>query len=282
MIISSFRFLRLLLVVLAVTGTQPALAQMAISPPLQELSLDDHPDATYSFRLSNFADTPVHVVVSTSNFDMDDKGVVSNTSATEQSLAPWIQLSPTEFTILGGHSQVIRYTIRPSVALEPGEHRAMVYFVEHHNADDKAPEGSVRVNFSFGAAVYAMVGPRHDSARIETLAADDHSFNWSIHNSGNATARLTARYALWRDDGKPDTDRQIPTTGDATAIDVKATGPLSYGALPSGGVLPGRTRNFVLDLGKSILPPGNYILGVSGSLAGTAVERRLRFTARPK
>ena len=38
-------------------------------------------------------------------------------------------INPVEFTIPAGGEQVVRFAVRPRAQPEPGEHRAMVFFV---------------------------------------------------------------------------------------------------------------------------------------------------------
>ncbi|MGH8147838.1 MAG: hypothetical protein ACREPY_16090 [Rhodanobacteraceae bacterium] len=252
-----------------------ASAQVAISPPLANISLNT-PAKPHAFRLMNDSHDPMRVAVTVVNWSMDEHGKIGTIPPTEQSLAPWIQINPTQFTIAPGQSQVVRYAIRPAVPLAPGEHRAMVFFTQQPTAADTAKSASLHVYFRLGAAIYGHMGPVHASGKVARLTSDAHDATFVLHNTGNATTRMLGQYALWTRAAWP---------GAGKAIDIAqlrqrfhaAAGLLQYGRLPKDAVLPGTRRIVVLPFSKPGLPPGRYVLQVSGKLGDRVIQRTLSF-----
>lgn len=250
-------------------------AQIAISPPMTDISLDG-PSQTHSFRLMNSFKTPVHIKVSVENWAMDDQGRVIPAATTEQSLDSWVELNPSEFTVLPGQSQVVRYAIRPAVVLSPGEHRAMVFFTQQAMPGEKPKAGTLKVYFRFGAAVYAHVGPVHESGELTSFKADAHAAVFGLHNTGNATTRLRGQYAIWTVGTKP-AGVAATSTGQLATNYKPPSGLVRYGRLPQDAVLPDASRAITLDLARPPLAPGHYVMSVQGTLGVTDVTRELRF-----
>lgn len=258
----------------SLTLWSPVRAQVALSPQMADISLDGA-TTTHSFRLSNEAKQPMHVAVTISNWDMDIDGRVRTIPSTAQSLDPWVEINPTTFTVLPGQSQVVRYAIRPAVALTPGEHRAMVFFTEQPSPSDPAKPATMQVYFRLGAAIYAHLGPVLEKGEITDLKADAHAALFTLHNTGNATTRMRGQYALW-------TAANYPEHAAISAAQLQPKyqpphGLPSYGRLPQDAVLPGADRHVTLNFGKNALAPGHYVLRAQGTLGATRIDRTLRF-----
>ena len=252
----------------------PAHAQVALSPQMADISLDG-PSTTHSFRLSNEAKQPMRVAVTVSNWDMDIDGRVRTIPSTAQSLDPWVEINPVTFTVLPGQSQVVRYAIRPAVALTPGEHRAMVFFTEQPGPADPAKPATMQVYFRLGAAIYAHLGPVLENGEITGLKADAHAALFAMHSTGNATTRMRGQYALWSAASYP--QQAAISTAQLQPTYQPPPGLLSYGRLPQDAVLPGAERHVTLSFGKVALAPGHYVLHAQGTLGATRIDRTLRF-----
>ncbi len=234
----------------------------------------DKPNQTWSFRLMNFTKTPKQVVVSVINWTMDAQGNVIEIAPTEQSLAPWLQINPTTFTLPAEGSQVVRFAIRPAVPLTPGEHRAMIYFTEQPEADH--PKGTIQALFRLGSAVYARVPPYTMQGEILSAKPDAHGVNFEVRNTGNATARMIGTYVVWRQGAIPASG---PWPAQLGQSDFKApSGLAASGQLTPDAVLPGLTRSvrLVFDA-KPGLAPGKYVLYLRGTFGTPNVDRKLAF-----
>lgn len=251
-------------------------AQVAITPPIQNIRLDG-PARTYAFRLINRGDQPKEMQVQVINWTMDTDGHVHRIAPTQQSLQPWMQVNPREFTIPAGGSQVVRFAVRPAVKLKPGEHRAMVFFDEVPDARVHYKPATLRAFLHLGAAVYGHVGPDHVSGKVRSLAADASGVTFHVANTGNATMRFAGRYAVWRARDFPGRSGAAPTAMDTDGYRVPA-GMVRHGRLPLDATLPGAHRRVRLHFdGKKGLPPGHYVLSIRGALGRTVVSRDVRF-----
>jgi len=265
---------RVLVLLCGLVLWSPVRAQVALSPQIADISLNG-PTTTHSFRLSNQAKLPMHVAVTVSNWTMDVDGHVTTIPSTAQSLDSWVEINPTTFTVVPGESQVVRYAIRPALALSPGEHRAMVFFTEQPTPQDPSKPTTLRVYFRLGAAIYAHVGPVQEDGEVRDIRADAHAAVFTLHNTGNATTRMHGQYALWTVAAYPAT---APLNEDQLQTSFKPpNGLLHYGKLPQDAVLPGADRRVTLDFGHSPLPPGHYVLRARGTLGATVIDRTLRF-----
>lgn len=259
-----------------------AYAQVAISPPLANISLGASAKP-HSFRLMNDSSDPIRVAVTVANWTMNEHGKVETIPPTKQSLAPWLQINPTRFTIPPGQSQIVRYAIRPAVKLTTGEHRAMVFFTQQSDAAQSKKKASLHVYFRFGAAIYGHVGTVHASGEIVSLKADARSATFVLTNTGNATTRMIGRYALWTRAAYPGKAKSIDSAPSRKGVQAPK-GLLDHGQLPRGAVLPGARRIVTLAFGKDKheLPPGRYVLRVDGKLGERDIHRTLRFDVSRK
>ena len=267
----------LLLALLGVLLAPAAPAQVAITPQIYTIDLDK-PDQTYSFRLMNFGKTSVPIAVSVVNWTMNAKGDIEPAPLTEQSLAPWLQINPTSFTLPADGSQVVRFAIRPAVPLAPGEHRAMIYFDQQ--SEGPRPKGTFRVLFRLGAAVYARVPPYTMLGEILSAKPDAHGVSFEVRNTGNATARMIGDYVVWKKGTVPATGPWPVRLGQADFQ--PAPDLVAHGALPLDADLPGLTRSVRLEFAdKNGLAPGAYVMFLRGSFGTPSISRELSFTVPP-
>lgn len=250
--------------------------QVAISPPRFELEVGAKPTPA-SFRVINLGENPLEIRVSVTTWELDEQNQVVDVEPTEQSLDRWMIVNPLRFVVEGGESQNVRFSIRPRVAPEPGEHRAMIYL------DQVLPENGntdgVRMRFRYGVAVYGYVGEVLRSGTlhgIEVAASPNHLHaKLDISSLGTAHVRLKGQYAIWKAEDYPGASQ---TSALSLAADQPLpTGVLFSGDLPSLPVLPGSRRTLVLHR-AAVLPPGSYVLDLNGDLSGTSVDQGIPFT----
>lgn len=273
------RVLALLLILLAgAVGASAVRAQVALTPQIYTIDLDK-PNQTYSFRLINFTKDAKPVTVTVINWTMDAKGNVIPAPLEEQSLAPWIQINPASFVLPANGSQVVRFAIRPAVPLNPGEHRAMIFFNEQ--PEGAQPKGTFRALFRLGAAIYARVPPYTMQGEILSAKPDAHGVGFEVRNTGNATARMEGQYVVWKKGGVPATG---PWPAHLGQPDFKPPAELAAsGALPLDADLPGLTRSVRLEFAdKTGLPAGAYVLYLRGTFGSPGVDRELAFVVPAK
>jgi hypothetical protein len=262
----------LLLFAAALAG--PARAQIAISPIIQEIRLDQ-PAKVMSFRLTNFSERPKQVVVSVANWTLDESGEVKVLPSSETSLDRWVIISPLQFALAPRSAQTVRVAIRPAVALAPGEHRAMVYFDEVLAAP-AAGQSGVRGRFRIGAAIYAYQGEPQRLGHISGLRVDAKGLSARLSSEGTAHARLQGFYAIWRAGDFPGlATSPLASLVDAPQKEKWPAGVASAAALAALPVLPGGQRPLQIAFGK--LPPGSYVLEFRGGMSGVPAPQALPF-----
>ncbi len=284
-----FRVLCFLLAVVQWSLAGQAAAQppkLGVSPPIFQIELGER-SLTHSFRLFNYDDEPVEAEIAVHNWELDAEGKTQILPPTETSLDRWIVINPVRLTIPAKGSQVVRFSVRPRVELQPGEHRAMI-FVTSNPARDK--ELSVRFNLRLGMAVYATVGEVSRHGTLHGVQASATELRFDISCEGNAHARLSGQFRVWPAADFPGVDIpgvDIPgaevTEGTAGAGELETVVPapiLRAGALPSRPVLPASRRFVRVPLAEP-LPPGDYVLDLHGALGETEIDRSFSFTVPP-
>jgi len=257
-------------VVFGQEGTAPP-PQVAISPPRFELEIGPRP-STEAIRVSNLGDEAIEIEVTVANWDLDESNSVRVVEPTEQSLDQWMIINPLKFSVPPRKTQNVRFSIRPRVAPEPGEHRAMIFL------DQVLPEGGskkgIRMRFQYGVAVYGQVGQKvlkGELHGVEVGIEKGHVVGaFDISCTGNAHVRLDGQYAIWPAAVYPGKD----ATGVIASKAETPEGLLHFGRLPSLPVLPGCRRRLAFDLDLP-LEPGDYIVDINGELAGKPLNQFL-------
>lgn len=263
--------LRSIAVLLLLCVALPAVAQVAVTPQIQDISLDG-PTRTYAFRFINFSKEIKRVKVSVSNWSMDASGKITEVPSQQQSLDHWIEINPTEFTVPAGQAQVVRFAVRPAMQLAPGEHRAMVFFNEDPLPGQIAKPGTFRLQFRIGAAIYGHVGPIDRSGRIVSAKADARGVAFELRNTGNATTRIQGVYAVWKKAAIPAAAAALPANMQEPRF-TPPPGMMAHGLLPQDAVLPEVTRAVDLHFSTAALPVGQYVLRMRGVIGPNDVTR---------
>ena len=255
-------------------------ASIGISPLRIEVALGSRPVAE-AIQIMNLGTAPIELSVSVSNWILDEANQVQAIAPTEQSLDQWIVISPLRLSLPPGRLQTVRFTVRPKVKPEPGEHRAMIFFDEVPGAEP--PVQGTRVVGRVGVAVYAHVGEVTRRAVLNCLevvtAKRAAAAVFDITSEGNANARMSGRYVVWPADrfpGLPATAPPPPVGGNSMVPE----GAIEAAELPPTPVLPGFRRRIVMRFAREF-EPGDYVLEVEGQLGEQPLRLAYPFVVPP-
>jgi hypothetical protein len=250
---------------------------IAVSPSIFELEIGSTP-SVHSLRVLNFGKEPVEVQVSLATWDLDEQNHVRLLDPDEQSLDQWIVINPLRFTIESGKSQSVRFSIRPRVRPEPGEHRAMIYLDQQLSEESEA---QMRVKFRIGVAVYGTVG---EVARVGELhsvelakGSNPIKAGLQISSKGTANVRIDGQYAVWQAALYPGLASEERDRNLVAPDAVLPEAVVDADKLPGIPVLAGDCRQIWFQAGKP-LPAGNYILDLDFDLDKDSFDRAVPFT----
>ncbi len=163
--LSFFLFL-LCCFVLAFLGTayRPAAAQMAleISPIRVEHQIQAGMSETNVVEVWNSGQKPVRVRTSLQDWTMDQQGNLkfSRAGGKPQSLAPWLEINPTDFQVGPGERKQIRYTMNVPASARPGSYWVAL-MVEGMPPQVGPPvPKKVALHGRFAVCIYNSVGSR--------------------------------------------------------------------------------------------------------------------------
>lgn len=251
------------------------MVQFAVSPSRFELEMGTQP-TMHSLRLMNMGSSPAEVQVSVVPWRLDEQNQVELVEPSEQSLDQWIVFNPSRFTVVGNSSQTVRFSIRPRVRPEPGEHRAMIYLEQ---VLPQSNAKTIRVNFKVGVAVYAYFGDidRAGSVNgVEARASDQHIVaRVDIESLGNAHVRMNGDYYIWPVTTFPG-ENQILQASQENRVAERIGSVVGSGKLPTLPVLPGTRRNIPVTANHN-LEPGEYVLALIGELSGRSFSKATAF-----
>ncbi len=257
-----------------------AQAQIALSPPIVEVDLSRR-SATESVRLINMGKRDVEVSVRVETFDLDEANRYRALPSSEDSLDRWMVVQPRRFVVPAGQSRAVRFSIRPKSKPAPGEHRAMLFFEEIGREDETA--AVLKALFRVGAAIYAHVGEIRRVGRVVSTSCSREGGLVEISSEGNANARMTGRWGLWKPAAFPGAgatkyaDSAPSSAGSAAGSPAepppasRPDGLLFEGSLPTVPVLPGTRRHVLVPLPKEA-PEGDLVLHLLGTLGGAPID----------
>ena len=273
-----FRLARISAVVLAVSAPLAAdeipPITIGVSPPRFEVKIGTTP-VNQAIKVFNFGESRASIEVFVYDWELDDENKIKLLGPTEQSLDQWMIINPLRFTVEPGDFQTVRFSIRPKVQPEIGEHRALIYFQQ------KPPEGpaALKIVGRVGVAIYGYAGAVHRVGELNgvDIRSDD---NWTtavfdVSSLGTAHVRMTGQYAVWPAADYPGVD-QTHAVEDPMQESTLPASVLEAGRLPTLPVLPDSRRRLGLTLTRP-LPPGNYVLDINGELSGTPLTLGLPF-----
>lgn len=229
-------FVSLLLTCLSSMVLAKAPAQIAVSPDLFRINLDDK--RPQSLTVMNLSDRTIEASASISGWTLENDKIVP-TPPSPTSLDQWIILNPVDMKIAPGDSQIVRFAIRPPVKPAAGEHRAMLWIEEKLKG---TAFRSIKARFRLGVAIYADQDPV--DRRGEFIAAQfDHQQNrleLMFSNKGNAHDRPFGKLTV-----------------ESSELEEPLTLPL-----PQRPILPGQQASQYIPLPP--LKAGQYRLGLEG------------------
>ena len=177
----------------------PALmpASLSVSPSLVELKIPRGKSYTDAIRVTNVGKANIHVNVYLSDFLLNSDGNIDffDAGTREHSLANYMRLNPSSFTLGPQEEKWVRFTLTVPDDLK-GEYQVIIFF--HTQASRvRSPEGRrVLVAARIGTTVYAGVKSTiHYSSEISDLFlrkdCHDSYFHYALiyHNNGNIHVR---------------------------------------------------------------------------------------------
>jgi fimbrial chaperone protein len=273
----------LLAMMLTVVNTSISLAeepppgQIGVAPSMFEIPISQKP-VNQSVRIFNLKKTPTTVKVEVYNWTLDEKEEVKLLPPDSQSLDRWILINPLSFTVEPGKSQVVRFSIRPTVKPEPGEHRAMIYFIEQPSTAKADSAKALEILFKLGVGVYGQADPVKHAGNLNQFSFDKASSSLiaDISNSGNVHTRLKGNFSLWKKDAFPGLNA-AGKLSEQQKPENQPKGLMLSGQINQSPVLAGshriiRTR---IPLPKT---PGSYVIAVNAEMDGKAIEKAFAVT----
>ena len=239
--------------------------QVGLSPEIfEDIRIGTKP-VNETIRFYNFKDKPVRVEVSVHNWTTDTSNRVKLLPPTSQSLDQWMTINPLSFTVPPKQNRPIRFSIRPRVQPEAGEHRAIVYFTEIPAENDTTAQQTIRTRFRLGVGVYAIADPAEKKAKLHAFRLDRNTLLADIENTGNVHVRFSGHFAIWKEQdfpGRSNPDKVFPKNKD----NEKPDGLAARGRLNRFPVLPDTRRTIATALPR-MAENGNYIVAVQDTLA---------------
>ena len=244
--------------------------QIAVSPAMFELKIGPQP-VNESLRIKNLKKYPITLKVDVYNWALDEKNEVKILPPNVQSIDQWMVINPLSFTIEPGKEQVIRFSVRPRVTPTPGEHRAVIYFLEQPSS---ASLGGVEVLFKLGVGIYGYTDPVKHAAVLNNLTLDRASskLHVDLQNNGNVHTRLKGNYVIWKKGTFPGfrsmsnllnwpKDKQLPE------------GFIAVGAMNNTPVLAGNRRTITTTIPLPETKSGDYTVAVEGTIDDKRIEK---------
>lgn len=258
------------LALVALLSAGAAHAQVAVSPQMLDLDVAEAA-ATHAFRIYNETTETKHVRVSLSAWDKDEQNNVRELPPGPTGLERWTVVSPLEFELPPGQSQAVRFSLRPPVALPPGEQRLMLWFNEETPIATQHATTTLAVRFRIGAAIYVHTGAVDRRGELHAVAAREGALAFDLTTTGNATTRLAGQYVVYPADAFPGAGKvpRLERVGDPQTR--LPAGAVAAGPLPGTSILPQARRSVPLDLAPHALAPGRYVVAVDGRFGDTPV-----------
>lgn len=254
-----------------------AAAQVGIGPPYYDLAAAEAA-RTHAFRIYNYTADDIDFVVTAAPWDMSADAAVQLLPTTATSIDQFTVVNPLKATVKAGASQAIRFSVRPAIALPPGEHRVMLVIDEVAKpvADDEKTK--VRSRFQFRSAVYVQSGKPKRTATVGEVAADANGYRIALTATGTANTRFAGQHVLWRRAKFPGAGKtpEIANLGRPEAV--LPDGAVAAGKMPTDPVLPNHARTLSYAY-EAPLEPGEYTLDFKGTLGDEPFARSVELTA---
>lgn len=269
------------LLLAALLGTQAARAQVAVSPQMLDLDVAEAA-STNAFRIYNETSETKRVRVSLSSWDKDERNEVRELPPAAPGLEHWTVVSPLEFDLPPGRSQAVRFSLRPPVALAPGEHRLMLWFNEETPIAAPQSTTTLAVRFRIGAAIYVHSGAVDRRGELHGIGAREGGLAFDLSTTGNATTRLSGQYVVYPAAAFPGAGKVPRLERVADPHSRLPAGAVAAGPLPGTSILPQARRTVPLDLAPHALAAGRYVVAIDGRFGDTPVATTVDYVAPPR
>jgi P pilus assembly chaperone PapD len=260
---------------------------IGVSPPRFELKIDEKRPTTEVFRVVNIGTKPATFKLYVQSWMLDETNKIQPLPPNEQSLDKWILVNPGQFTLPPGKSQTVRFSIRPRVKPQAGEHRALIYIEEILSQENNTEKSGtpVKVVGRYGVGVYAYVGDIKKVGVVNSIEIDAKNASvkatFDVSSRGTAYVRLNGQYAIWQAAKYPGAKNTQQITQLDKAKPKLPDGMVTVGTLPSTPVLPSTRRQLILNISQQ-LAPGNYVLDLNGELSGVQIDKGVTFNVPAK
>ena len=177
---------------------------LAVSPPTFELSANPGDTLKNSIRVDNLTDEPLELTAIKRNFTAmgEEGGIDLSEQEGNYSLANWIEVTPSTFTLPARESKVFDYTIKVPAMAEPGSRFGSIMFKTA--AKPLNDQNGVAVAQEIGALVFVKVaGEVKEKASIVDFAPQFNinengpvGFDIRIKNDGNVQFKPTGTITI--------------------------------------------------------------------------------------
>jgi hypothetical protein len=237
-------------------GTSSGGFGMRVTPGRIDLQISPGVTSSVPVTVANTSDVPLHVVVTSGEFTIDDSGTYAYAPPSGQgtSLANWLAIRPREFDVAPQSFQQVELSVIVPGRQLSGEYAGVVFFQTRPGRDTLHRGVGVALAERYADKVYATVaGTGTRDGRVERVAADaiggKERYRVVFRNTGNVHEYLNGRIEVLRSGAVVQTvalpkntlverggERNIEVTGDRlapAAYDVVAI--VDYGAGKTGG-----------------------------------------------
>ena len=207
-----------ILALMSLCGVALATADMSVSPPRLELTLEPGQSVTEVIRVSNSATEKVHFKVYPMDWILSQEGefIPIPQGSGDRSASPWITINPQEFDIAPGGTQEVRLGVKVPRDVAGG-YRSVV-FIESAPSQISGTFG-VAVVGRIGVVVYITIaGTAVRSGNITDLTAEFDggkgilSGKMGFENVGNVHLRLSGSVEIRDTAGTTVAKVEIPET----------------------------------------------------------------------
>ncbi len=227
-------------------------AQLAVPSAPFYLNVSAEETMTFSLKIENLGEEPEGATVYLGDWERDFNGNIQYLSpgTLPQSLANWIKISPTSFTIKGGGDREIRFTISVPEGEEGSRWAVLFIQREPELAEEVVKRGEeerrvvIRSVFRYAIRIYQTVpGTEKREGKVTDIGVNLTEGGYPVkikvefENTGNTFLKPTG-WVEFRDMEEGKTVAKID--------------------IPEFPILPGRKRALEVSYQKE-LPPGKYI-----------------------
>jgi P pilus assembly chaperone PapD len=235
-------YLCLLLLLVPATAAR-ARMDLELSPIRAELQIDAGVAETNVVQVRNVGDQPVRVRAYLQDWTLGRQGEPQfcRPGSQKKSLAPWLEINPTDFQIRPGQTGEIRYTITVPPGAASGTYWTAL-MVEGMPALTGPPSPKkMALHGRFAVMLYETVGRPEIKAQFQdfqvTPGRQKLTFSLSLANAGQGHIRPRRSKILLRNQQGQE---------------------VAQVEIPDAPVLPGSSREIVWDQ-EIKLPPGQYL-----------------------